>query len=353
MTSRSTVAVHSRVFDDDVARRGAADVDGGARGACAAVLGLHGAVRRRFGGRRAAGGGGPQGRTTTRSRGRERRCGRGQIAGPEGRSESADVNAITPSTNDINSTNGWAHVDFTANPGSATLTFVSTRSFYSCFEVRTDGDTSQVLSDNGGANYNTDITDGLYPYWCENNSTETVSIPANGYVEVRMVFGAEHDERFDWTRFDVLPKCTATGFMRDGMDLTAAVINPTDPVTGTVDASTCNIGVYYGPGHIGSVEGAEIYGANYYGLVANAPAVDVSVSSIHDIGETPLNGSQHGIGVHYTTIDQAGASTGPGASGAVRGTDVWSYQKNGIVVTGDGAAVTVMANTVTGEAPVD
>jgi hypothetical protein len=116
------------------------------------------------------------------------------------------VNAVTPSTNDINRTLGWAHVDqVSQEPGATTLAFISTRPFYSCFEVRTDGDTSQVLTDNGGANYNPLVTDGLYPYHCERNSTETMTIAAREYIEVRMVFGAETDERFDWTRFDVLP----------------------------------------------------------------------------------------------------------------------------------------------------
>ena len=86
-----------------------------------------------------------------------------------------------------------------------TLNFVSTRAFYSCFEYRTDGDTTQILTENGGENYNTLVTDGLYPYICENNSSRTKTIYAYEYVEVRMVFGAETDERFDWTRFDVLP----------------------------------------------------------------------------------------------------------------------------------------------------
>lgn len=114
----------------------------------------------------------------------------------------AEVNAVTPSTNDINRTEGWAHVNqLTQEVGQAELEFVSTRSFYSCFEYRTDGDTSQVT----GTNHNPDITDGLYPYVCENNSSSTMTIQADEYIEVRMVFGAETDERFDWTRFDVLP----------------------------------------------------------------------------------------------------------------------------------------------------
>jgi hypothetical protein len=117
----------------------------------------------------------------------------------------ATVTPVTPSTNDINRTNGWAHVDqISKGVGTTNLQFISIRPFYSCFEYRTDGDTSQIMTENGGVNYNTNITDGLYPYFCQNNNS-THTITANGYVEVRMVFGAETDERFDWTRFDVVP----------------------------------------------------------------------------------------------------------------------------------------------------
>ena len=116
---------------------------------------------------------------------------------------SADVNAVTPSTNDINRTNDWAHVDqLSLDVGTTDLQFISTREFYSCFEYRTDGDISQKISE---TNYNASVTDGLYPYYCQNNSSSTHTILADEYVEVRMVFGAETDERFDWTRFDVLP----------------------------------------------------------------------------------------------------------------------------------------------------
>lgn len=118
----------------------------------------------------------------------------------------AAVNSVTPSTNDINRTKDWAHVNqLEKNVGSAKLEFVSTRDFYSCFEYRTDGDTSQASGDN----YNIDITDGLYPFYCQFNNKRTEIISANEYVEVRMVFGAETDERFDWTRFDVLFNRTA------------------------------------------------------------------------------------------------------------------------------------------------
>jgi len=135
----------------------------------------------------------------------------------------ADVNAVTPSTNDANRTLGWAYVDqLSMDVGETDLQFISTRAFYSCFEYRTDGDTSQKIGD---TNYNTDITDGLYPYYCQNNNSRTETIAANEYVEVRMVFGAETDERFDWTRFDVL------------YNRTAEITSPTsgEEVYGTVD----------------------------------------------------------------------------------------------------------------------
>jgi hypothetical protein len=77
----------------------------------------------------------------------------------------AVVNSITPSTNDENRTKGWAHVDVeSVDIGSTTLKFISTRAFASCFEYRTDGDISQKISN---TNYNTDITDGMYPYYCQ------------------------------------------------------------------------------------------------------------------------------------------------------------------------------------------
>ena len=123
-------------------------------------------------------------------------------------SVSAVINAVTPSTNDINRTNSWAHVDqASVDVGEVTLNFIQPRSFLACFEYRTDGNTDQRLMSGGvyRNNYNPAVTDGLYPFYCQNNNSSTHTINANEYVEIRMVFGAETDERFDWTRFDVLP----------------------------------------------------------------------------------------------------------------------------------------------------
>jgi hypothetical protein len=110
--------------------------------------------------------------------------------------------AQTPSTNELNRAKGWAYVDqLSIGVGETQLKFVSTRTFASCFEFRTDGDTSQKTSE---TNYNPAITDGLYPFVCVNNNAAERTIAAISYVEVRMVFGAETDERFGWTRFYVL-----------------------------------------------------------------------------------------------------------------------------------------------------
>jgi hypothetical protein len=140
--------------------------------------------------------------------------------------------------------------------------------------------------------------------------------------------------------------CTPTGFERDGIDLTAAQIGGN--VTGELDATGCNIGVYYGPTNTGSVSGANIHGANYFGVLVNGANVNTTNSSIHNIGEVPFNGAQHGNAVVYLNK----------ATGTISGNTVFSYQKNGITVTGRDAAngdtkqatnASVLNNTVTGE----
>lgn len=133
--------------------------------------------------------------------------------------------------------------------------------------------------------------------------------------------------------------CTDTGFTYKGVSMTARYVNPAT-LPGTVDASGCNIGVYYGPGHTGTVD-ATVENANYFGVVANGTAVNVTDSTISNIGESPLNGSQHGVGVYYTG----------GATGSVDGNTISAFQKNGVAVT-DGANVSVTNNTVTGESQI-
>ncbi len=133
--------------------------------------------------------------------------------------------------------------------------------------------------------------------------------------------------------------CTPTGFVRDGINLTAALINP-GTVSGTVDATGCNIGVYYGPGSTGRVSKAEIYGANYFGVVNDGGVVDVMNSWVHDIGEVPFNGTQHGVGIYFAYDS--------GATGHITGNTVSRYQKGGIVVNGGNDSATINNNVVTG-----
>jgi hypothetical protein len=142
--------------------------------------------------------------------------------------------------------------------------------------------------------------------------------------------------------------CTPTGFIRDGINMTAAQIG--GDVTGSLDAGGCNVGVYYDNSTSGNVAGATIFGANYFGVLVNgdvgAVSVNVTNSTIHDIGETPLNGTQHGVAIYYRAL---GTGT---ASGIISDNTITNYQKGGITTNGSVSA-TISDNTVIGQGPVD
>jgi len=139
--------------------------------------------------------------------------------------------------------------------------------------------------------------------------------------------------------------CTPTNFYRDGINLTAALINPASTVSGDVDATGCNIGVYYGAGVTGTVDGATIHNATYYGVVNNGGAVNVRNSSIHEIGESPFNGDQHGVAVYWVY--------GSAATGSITNNMIRDYQKGGIVVNGVGSSADISGNTVQGFGPIN
>jgi len=138
--------------------------------------------------------------------------------------------------------------------------------------------------------------------------------------------------------------CTPTGFVRDSINLTAALINP-GTVHGDVDATGCNIGIYYGPGSHGKVELANVHGANYFGIVNNGGKVDIRASAISDIGEKPFNGTQHGVAIYF--------AFNTAAKGDITDNYIWSYQKGGIVVNGPLASSNIQRNTVIGLGPVN
>ncbi len=139
--------------------------------------------------------------------------------------------------------------------------------------------------------------------------------------------------------------CTPTGFVRDGINLTAAQIGGS--VSGSLDATGCDIGVYFAtPGSV--TAGAQIFGARYFGVVNDGTSVTVEGASVHDIGNKPFDGTQHGVAIYFTN----------GGTGTIDGNMVSAYQKGGIVVNGtnatSGAATTatITNNTVTGLGPV-
>lgn len=133
--------------------------------------------------------------------------------------------------------------------------------------------------------------------------------------------------------------CTPTGFFRDGINLTAAQVGGS--VSGSLDATGCDIGVYFAtPGSV--TAGAQISGARYFGVVNDGTSVTIEGASIHDIGNTPFDGTQHGVGIYFTN----------GGTGMIDGNTVSAYQKGGIVVNGAATTATVTNNTVSGLGPV-
>lgn len=127
--------------------------------------------------------------------------------------------------------------------------------------------------------------------------------------------------------------CTPTGFFRDGIEMTAALINPA-VVTSPVDATGCNIGVYYNTG-VANLNSVDIYGANYFGVLVNgddnAVVAHINNNLIHNIGEAPFDGTQHGNAIYIRAFF---AST---VTGEVTGNLIFGYQKGGIIVNGPGA----------------
>ncbi len=114
------------------------------------------------------------------------------------------------------------------------------------------------------------------------------------------------------------------------------MVNPGTDYAGPLPLSGCQIGVYFD--QAGSVKNADIAGATHYGVFADKGAtVDVSGSDINRSAK-PFSGNQNGRAVFYAN----------GATGTVSGNDIYDYQKNGVVLTGDKTAVQVLNNTVSG-----
>jgi hypothetical protein len=114
-----------------------------------------------------------------------------------------------PSTNRANfgkrtvTAPGWAHVELVeAGAGQVTLMFAGERDTQSCFEFRVDDEETPWP---GFANYNPHVADGQWWFRCVRAETITEVIAADVHVDVRLAYGWEREERFDWTRFRVTP----------------------------------------------------------------------------------------------------------------------------------------------------
>jgi hypothetical protein len=144
--------------------------------------------------------------------------------------------------------------------------------------------------------------------------------------------------------------CTPTGFIRDSINLTAALINPL-VVAGTINATGCDIGIYFSHGPV-NVNNTVIAGARYFGIVvdgATTSMVDnITNNLIHNIGEVPFDGTPHGIGIYLAAFNN------PIIGGKVTGNIVTAYQKGGIVANGKGVRLARLDNnTVEGLGHID
>jgi hypothetical protein len=142
-------------------------------------------------------------------------------------------------------------------------------------------------------------------------------------------------------------QCTSTGFMRDGMNLTAALINPPGTVAGDVDATGCDIGIYYDQATTFTVEDAAVHNANAFGIVNNGANVTIQNSSIHTIGLTNTFDDQ-GYGIYFAIASNS--------AGSITGNTVSDYRVAGIVVNGGlgptlNPQVGIISNVVTGSGP--
>jgi hypothetical protein len=141
--------------------------------------------------------------------------------------------------------------------------------------------------------------------------------------------------------------CVATGFVRDSIDLTAALINPHGVVTSMLDATGCHIGIYYDGGNDVTIDGADISGASHYGVLVNtdnggASVIRIQNSIVHHIGDEPHSANQYGIGISLRGF--AGQ-----ISGEIDSNKVFDYQKGGITANGPGVSVYITNNTVIGD----
>jgi hypothetical protein len=149
------------------------------------------------------------------------------------------------------------------------------------------------------------------------------------------------------------PGCTTVSTSKG--NLTAARVGGN--ATGNIDATGCDIGVYFNASNSGKVKNASVHDANQYGVfvdgnIAGDTPVNITNSEVYNIGNHSAgvfapNGNQTGVGIYYAGFNVPGT-----VSGNVSNNDVHAYQKGGIVVNGSNASANVSSNDITGLADV-
>ena len=136
--------------------------------------------------------------------------------------------------------------------------------------------------------------------------------------------------------------CVPTTVTQDAHILTAALIDPAT-VPENLDATGCDIGVYY-DGGTHTLTDRNVFGATYYGVLSNGATAVTTIehSSVYDIGNHPHDGTQHGIAVAWRN----------GASGGLDSSQLFDYQKGGVLADGSGTSVNITNDVIRGLGPV-
>ena len=146
--------------------------------------------------------------------------------------------------------------------------------------------------------------------------------------------------------------------------MSAAIINPTAPVTGTVDATSCDVGVYYGPNHHSTVSGAKIFGATAFGVIVDSANVTIRYTHVYDILGAPKGGCEEGGEDGEMALAAPGGGeqreytgckhgtgilvTGLHGHASIYGSSVWAYGRRGVSVSGPYAWASITGDWIDG-----
>lgn len=146
--------------------------------------------------------------------------------------------------------------------------------------------------------------------------------------------------------------------------MTAALINPPSPVTGTVNAGGCDVGVYFGPGYHGEVSHADISGATAFGIVVDSATVTIKYSNVHGIPGATGGGCEEGGDDGEMNIAAPGGGeqreytgckhgtgilvTGLHGHASIYGSSVSTYGRRGVSVSGPDAWASITGNVIDG-----